>query len=653
MPNASGDFTKNCRHFFAAPRSFAMWCLMGAWCVSISAAQSFEIKPSSEAFPAEAVGTQSPTHALAVYNTGTTPLTITSFSLTPTSDFQLTNGFAPVTVAAGAKYSYNMAFGPSAAGVRSGQLTITIQGVPSPQVVPLTGTGFITKAVASLSTNSITFPSLGQGTASATKSVVITNTGKGPFTLEGVNADPPFTVTGFSGKTILNAGNSLTVQVGIYGTYVGSFTGELTFTMDVLPAKGVDLVGTVTSPTALSVGAFPILPSATQSALYQASATGVGGTPPYTFSLAQGSTLPLGLNLSSTGAISGTLDSSVGVGSYPFTVQVTDAGANKTTEQLTLPVGAQTGSDCNNIFWNIGKSNHPIIPLNDLGTGTYSNEEGGLYPNGSNVRPSSFDAYGVGLAQAIQPLDANGNPSPTGKYVLLSVGHSESKLEFVQFASDAKADPSVNPNLVIVNGALDEVTAAHWKNPSDPAWATVLNYFLPQAGVTANQVVAMWVKSVDSKPAGAFPGNLTNLQADLESLSQTLHTLFPNLVLTYWDTRFYGAYANGLPLHNYTEPQAYESGFAVKWSIQDQINGNANLNYNPALGPVMAPWMSWASYDWTNGLLPRSDGLTWTCQDSQSDGVHPSVPSGVEKGANLLLNKFKTDDTTTPWFLTH
>jgi hypothetical protein len=32
-------------------------------------------------------------------------------------------------------------------------------------------------------------------------------------------------------------------------------------------------------------------------------------------------------------------------------------------------------------------------------------------------------------------------------------------------------------------------------------------------------------------------------------------------------------------------------------------------------------------------------------------GVHPSPQFGEEKDANLLLNFFKSDDTTTPWFL--
>jgi hypothetical protein len=64
----------------------------------------------------------------------------------------------------------------------------------------------------------------------------------------------------------------------------------------------------------------------------------------------------------------------------------------------------------------------------------------------------------------------------------------------------------------------------------------------------------------------------------------------------------------------------------------------------------MAPWMSWGSYDWANGLVGRSDGLIWACTDYK-DGVHPSQPQGREKDANLLLNFMKTDDTARLWFL--
>jgi hypothetical protein len=65
------------------------------------------------------------------------------------------------------------------------------------------------------------------------------------------------------------------------------------------------------------------LPAASTGAAYSASFTATGGTPPYTWSLANG-TLPAGVVLGASGQLAGTPASA---GSYPFTAKVTDSGA--------------------------------------------------------------------------------------------------------------------------------------------------------------------------------------------------------------------------------------------------------------------------------------------------------------------------------------
>ena len=62
-------------------------------------------------------------------------------------------------------------------------------------------------------------------------------------------------------------------------------------------------------------------------------------------------------------------------------------------------------------------------------------------------RPTSHDSDGVGIAQGIQPLDSNGNPSPTGKYVLMAIGESTAQNEFNRFLPIANADPPRIPRL--------------------------------------------------------------------------------------------------------------------------------------------------------------------------------------------------------------
>jgi hypothetical protein len=86
--------------------------------------------------------------------------------------------------------------------------------------------------------------------------------------------------------------------------------------------------------------------------------------------------------------------------------------------------------------------------------------------------------------------------------------------------------------------------------------------------------------------------------------------------------------------------------------IEDQIHGAPDLNYDPARGPVKAPWLSWGPYFWSypDGTPRRYDGFVWTRADVAQDGLHPSL-SGLTKYANMLLYQMTTDPTATPWFL--
>jgi len=447
---------------------------------------------------------------------------------------------------------------------------------------------------------------------------------------------------------------SLTFSVVYTPSHVTSEVGAIDLTYNNLIDNGVTLTGNGIAATSLVISSSPILPQATQSAAYQATLATSGGVGPYTWSLGTGSTLPLGLVLSSSGVISGTLDPSVAAGTYTFTAKATDTSTAATAStQFTLGVYANLKDNCNDISFNVPNTTTPMVALTDLGTGTYQGSQAGLYPNGSNVRPASHDSDGVTFAQGIQPLDSNGNPSPTGKYVLLAVGESTAQNEFNRFLPIANADPTKNPMLVIVNGGQGGATPNNFTSSTSVYWNMVLNNYLPQNGVTANQVVAIWMEDVDGIAKGTFPTDIATLQTEYETIMQTMHTLFPNLKLMYFSSRVYAGYSNGVGKPPNPEPYAYEMSFAVKWAIQDQLNGNANLNYNPNNGPVVAPWMSWGPYYWSNGMLGRNDGLVWDCEDFSSDGTHPSSTFGQLKVASQLLNFLKTDDTTTPWYLAH
>ena len=92
-------------------------------------------------------------------------------------------------------------------------------------------------------------------------------------------------------------------------------------------------------------------------------------------------------------------------------------------------------------------------PINDLGTNYWRGYQGGLYPDGSNYKPTVHYNAGMMFASQVQPLDTNGNPNTNGRYVLLSIGMSNTTQEFSRFMQIAQASGQVNSRLRIVDGA--------------------------------------------------------------------------------------------------------------------------------------------------------------------------------------------------------
>jgi hypothetical protein len=171
---------------------------------------------------------------------------------------------------------------------------------------------------------------------------------------------------------------------------------------------------------------------------------------------------------------------------------------------------------------------------------------------------------------------------------------------------------------------------------------------LARAGVTRAQVQAVWIKQADAGPNEGFPKYAQKLQAELANIVRLLHTRFPNVKLVYLSSRTYGGFAK---TRLNPEPYAYESGFSVKWLIEQQLNGDPALNYARAKGEIKAPWLSWGPYLWARGMDKRNDGFSYEESDfTPSDGTHESQ-TGVLKIGKQLLQFFNPDSTTRGWFV--
>lgn len=277
-----------------------------------------------------------------------------------------------------------------------------------------------------------------------------------------------------------------------------------------------------------------------------------------------------------------------------------------------------------------------MIPLTDLGSTQYLGFAGGLYPEGKNSRPSSYEDAGVALGATVQPVDEDGKPSFAGKIVLISIGISNASREFSQFIRLADADARKNPSLLLIDAARNGADATLIADRGGDYWRHV-DRQLERADVSANQVQAVWLKTALAHQLPGFPEKARTLQGALRSILEILGTKFPQLKLIYVSSRTYGGYSE---IDLSPEPIAYESSFAVKWLIEERINTpNSSL-----------PWVSWGPYLWADGMTPRSDGLLWERSDFEADGVHPSA-QGARKVATKLLEFFESDPSARPWFI--
>lgn len=347
---------------------------------------------------------------------------------------------------------------------------------------------------------------------------------------------------------------------------------------------------------------------------------------------------------------------------------------NKPTGEI--PKGTATpASTVNPDDWKM------LVPITDM-TEPYKGEDGGLYGGGKNEPPEGHLGAHLRETAKIVPRDASGEPSVEGKIGFITLGFSNPSIESEDFKRTADNDPQKNPQVVIVNGCIGGRSAVMWAwdgaevlpkaeqerldqeiellgmpkgkrrptNQEKDTWP-ILAQRIADAGLSAKQVQVAWLKQVEAnpKPLGEFPAHARALQADITAMLNIAHLRYPNLRIVYLSSRTFGGWsgrASGSP-----EPYAYESGFGTRWLVQQQIKGDAQLNFDHAKGEVKAPLLLWGPYLWAQGSNPRQrDGLTWTQNDVRPDQLHPNE-SGCRKTTTLLLNFFKTDAGTSRWFV--
>jgi hypothetical protein len=252
----------------------------------------------------------------------------------------------------------------------------------------------------------------------------------------------------------------------------------------------------------------------------------------------------------------------------------------------------------------------------------------GLYPSGLNTPPPAHITQGQARAAQLKSWP---------RMVLMSVGMSNTNQHFEAFRRVELQTTDKAANLKIVNGATGKQVSSSWADPNNDCYVFA-DEKLAMQGALPKDVGVLWVL-VTNAANGAYPIWRAGVKKDTRQALLTLVAHYPNVQLIFLSSMPYGGYQPPIGgLH--PEPHSYDHGLIMRELITEHLKGTL----------LPGRWIEWGPYLWADGLVPRSDGLTWACSDYVNDGCHPTAAGGT-KVAEMLSGFFRHDPVAKMWFL--
>jgi hypothetical protein len=314
-----------------APGSPQSVTLSGAGVAPPPAAPAVTVTPDPVSFPTTVQGMTRSAIPVSVTNSGNATLHISSVVLSGnnTGDFSMTN-LCSGPYAANTGCMITLTFTPLVAGQRSAIVTIADDSQNSPQSIQVSGVATpapSTTPAVSVSSTSLSFAALSQGTSSPAQNVTVTSSGGGSLhissvVLGGANSGD-FILTNGCTATAYAVNSTWTIGVSFAPLASGARTAAVTLTDDAANSPQVINVGGNANP-AITIGAAP---SGSTSSTISA-----GQTAQYNLQITSGAGYTGTVSLAFTGAplgatIQGPSTLQISNGSAaPFTVSVTTSG---------------------------------------------------------------------------------------------------------------------------------------------------------------------------------------------------------------------------------------------------------------------------------------------------------------------------------------
>ncbi len=181
--------------------------------------------PASLTFGSQILNSSSAAQVVVVTNPGSNPVTVSGVAAS--GDFGQTNNCS-IVAASGGTCAISVTFTPTAAGSRTGTVSVTDNAQGSPQTVSLIGTGSNLPAPSAILTpTSITFSAQEVGTASGPQIVTLSNSGSAALSVSSILVTGDYSQTN-NCPASLAAGSACAISITFNATNAGTRTGTLT-----------------------------------------------------------------------------------------------------------------------------------------------------------------------------------------------------------------------------------------------------------------------------------------------------------------------------------------------------------------------------------------------------------------------------------------
>ena len=230
QPALNNQRSRSCSKRIALPQfhiGLFLAALICLTCIPASAGRRHQSQPTGVDFGDVTVETSS-TQTVVVTNLGHSNATISAATVTG-SGFNYMGPALPLTLSRGQSVNLTISFAPSAAGVSSGNLSLSTSGNVSPNSVPLTGTGVQSQQtlLLTVSPQSVSFGNVPVG-SNGSQTVSLLNTGTGPVNIsQATMAGNGFGMSGLAVPMTLGPGQSTAFTVSFAPAGAGSASGNI------------------------------------------------------------------------------------------------------------------------------------------------------------------------------------------------------------------------------------------------------------------------------------------------------------------------------------------------------------------------------------------------------------------------------------------